>query len=447
MVESKEIGDNVEIKGINLEKVEAISNLKREDSWVRDFRLDSFKKFEKLAMPSFGPKINLNFDDIIYYKANSSDDKIKDDWNNVLKPVVDELDSLGVLESEKHLGGMGVQYESEVIYHKMIEELEKKKVVFTSIEMAMKNYPELVKKYFGKIVNNAENKFAALNGAVFSGGSFIYIPPNTTLDRPLQSYFRINSKNMGQFERTLIIVDDNSHLHYIEGCTAPTYSESSLHAAVVEIYVGKNSSCRYSTIQNWAPNVYNLVTKRALVDDNGVMEWIDGNIGSKVTMKYPCCVLKGDNSSGTCITISVASSGQEQDSGARMIHLGKNTKSNIVSKSIARNGGNATYRGKAFISNTAVNSIANVKCDTLILDDVSKSDTIPVNSCFNKTSSIEHEATVSKISEDNLFYLMSRGISRERAMELIVLGFLEKFREELPMEYAVELNQLIKRNL
>ena len=437
MAENKEIGDNVEIKGINLEKVEAISNLKKEDSWVRDFRLDSFKKFEKLAMPSFGPKINLNFDDIIYYKANSSDDKIKDDWNNVLKPVVDELDSLGVLESEKHLGGMGVQYESEVIYHKMIEELEKKKVVFTSIEMAMKNYPELVKKYFGKIVNNAENKFAALNGAVFSGGSFIYIPPNTTLDRPLQSYFRINSKNMGQFERTLIIVDDNSHLHYIEGCTAPTYSESSLHAAVVEIYVGKNSSCRYSTIQNWAPNVYNLVTKRALVDDNGVMEWIDGNIGSKVTMKYPCCVLKGDNSSGTCITISVASSGQDQDSGARMIHLGKNTKSNIVSKSIARNGGNATYRGKAFISNTAVNSIANVKCDTLILDDVSKSDTIPVNSCFNKTSSIEHEATVSKISEDNLFYLMSRGISRERAMELIVLGFLEKFREELPMEYAV----------
>ena len=447
MAENKEIGDSVEIKGINLEKVEAISNLKSEDSWVRDFRLDSFKKFEKLAMPSFGPKINLNFDDIIYYKANSSDDKIKDDWNNVLKPVVDELDSLGVLESEKHLGGMGVQYESEVIYHKMIVELEKKKVVFTSIEMAMKNYPELVKKYFGKIVNNAENKFAALNGAVFSGGSFIYIPPNTTLDRPLQSYFRINSKNMGQFERTLIIVDDNSHLHYIEGCTAPTYSESSLHAAVVEIYVGKNSSCRYSTIQNWAPNVYNLVTKRALVEDNGVMEWIDGNIGSKVTMKYPCCVLKGDNSSGTCITISVASSGQDQDSGARMIHLGNNTKSNIVSKSIARNGGNATYRGKAFISNTAINSIANVKCDTLILDDVSKSDTIPVNSCFNKTSSIEHEATVSKISEDNLFYLMSRGISRERAMELIVLGFLEKFREELPMEYAVELNQLIKRNL
>ena len=437
----------MEIKGIDRDKVKAISEIKKEDSWIQKYRLDSFSMFEKLDMPSFGPKVNLDFSEIIYYKANERDEMIQSDWNNVLKPVVDELDELGVLESEKHLGGMGVQYESEVIYHKMLEELEEKKVIFTSIEMAMRNYPELVKKYFGKIVSNSENKFAALNGAVFSGGSFIYIPPNTTLERPLQSYFRINSKNMGQFERTLIIVDDNSSLHYIEGCTAPTYSESALHAAVVEIYVGKNSHCRYSTIQNWAPNVYNLVTKRALVDEAGSMEWIDGNIGSKVTMKYPCCVLKGDNSEGTCITISVASHGQEQDSGARMIHLGKNTKSNIVSKSIARNGGNASYRGKVLINSGALNSISSVKCDTLILDELSKSDTIPVNSCFNKSSRIEHEATVSKISEDNLFYLMSRGISRERAMELIVLGFLEKFREELPMEYAVELNQLIKRNL
>lgn len=437
----------MEIKGIDRENVEAISNIKKEDSWIRDFRLDSYEKFEKMGMPEFGPKVNLDFSKIIYYKSNKQDEEIKNNWNNVLKPVVDELDSLGVLESEKHLGGMGVQYESEVIYHSMLEELQKKKVIFTSIEMAMKEYPELVKKYFGKIVNNGENKFAALNGAVFSGGSFIYVPKNTKLDRPLQSYFRINSKNMGQFERTLIIVDDNSDLHYIEGCTAPTYSESSLHAAVVEIYVGKNSKCRYSTIQNWAPNVYNLVTKRALVDTNGTMEWIDGNIGSKVTMKYPCCVLKGDNSNGTCITISVASANQEQDSGARMIHLGKNTKSNIISKSIARGGGNATYRGKVLINSGAENSISNIKCDTLILDEMSKSDTIPVNSCFNISSSIEHEATVSKISDDNLFYLMSRGISEERAMELIVLGFLEKFREELPMEYAVELNQLIKRNL
>lgn len=437
----------MEIKGIDREKVEEISNIKKEDSWIRDFRLNSYEKFEKIGMPEFGPKVDLDFSEIIYYKSSKQDKDIKNNWNNVLKPVVDELDSLGVLESEKHLGGMGVQYESEVIYHSMLEELQKKKVIFTSIEMAMKEYPELVKKYFGKIVNNGENKFAALNGAVFSGGSFIYVPKNTKLDRPLQSYFRINSKNMGQFERTLIIVDDNSDLHYIEGCTAPTYSESSLHAAVVEIYVGKNSKCRYSTIQNWAPNVYNLVTKRALVDTNGTMEWIDGNIGSKVTMKYPCCVLKGDNSNGTCITISVASANQEQDSGARMIHLGKNTKSNIISKSIARGGGNATYRGKVLINSGAENSISNVKCDTLILDGISKSDTVPVNSCFNISSSIEHEATVSKISDDNLFYLMSRGISEERAMELIVLGFLEKFREELPMEYAVELNQLIKRNL
>ena len=437
----------MEIIGINEENVKAISDKKNEDSWVLKYRLDSYKKFERLDMPSFGPEIDLDFNKIIYYKSNETDDMIASDWNNVLKPVVNELDSLGVLESEIHMGGMGVQYESEVIYHSMLKELEEKKVVFTSIEMAMKNYPDLVKKYFGKIVNNNENKFAALNSAVFSGGSFIYVPPNTKLDRPLQSYFRINSKNMGQFERTLIIVDDNSDLHYIEGCTAPTYSESSLHAAVVEIHVGKNSRCRYSTVQNWANNVYNLVTKRASVEENGTMEWIDGNIGSKVTMKYPCCVLKGDNSKGTCITISVAGNGQIQDTGARMIHIGNNTSSNIISKSIARNGGNATYRGKALINTSSNNSIANIKCDTLILDELSKSDTIPVNSCFNINSSIEHEATVSKISEENLFYMMSRGISRERAMDLIILGFIEKFREELPMEYAVELNQLIKRNL
>ena len=437
----------MEIIGINEENIKAISDKKNEEDWVLKYRLDSYKKFENLDMPSFGPEIDLDFEKIIYYKSNEADERIASDWNNVLKPVVNELDSLGVLESEIHMGGMGVQYESEVIYHSMLKELEEKKVVFTSIEMAMKQYPELVKKYFGKIVNNNENKFAALNSAVFSGGSFIYVPPNTKLERPLQSYFRINSKNMGQFERTLIIVDDNSDLHYIEGCTAPTYSESSLHAAVVEIHVGKNSNDRYSTVQNWANNVYNLVTKRASVEENGTMEWIDGNIGSKVTMKYPCCVLKGDNSKGTCITISVAGNGQIQDTGARMIHIGNNTSSNIISKSIARNGGNATYRGKAFINTSSNNSIANVKCDTLILDELSKSDTIPVNSCFNINSSIEHEATVSKISEDNLFYMMSRGISRERAMDLIILGFIEKFREELPMEYAVELNQLIKRNL
>lgn len=437
----------MEIVGLSEEKVKKISEIKNESDWVLDYRLKGYKSFVEQKMPLFGPEINLNFDDVIYYKNNEADKKLENNWNNILKPVVDELDSVGVLESEKHFGGMGVQYESEVIYHNMIEELEKKNVIFTSIEDAIKRYPDLVKKYFGKIVSYTENKFAALNAAVFSGGSFIYVPKNTILDRPLQSYFRINSKNMGQFERTLIIVDDNSSLHYVEGCTAPSYSESSLHAAIVEIYVGKNSKCRYSTVQNWATNVYNLVTKRALVDESGVMEWIDGNIGSKVTMKYPCCVLKGDNSSGTCITISVAKSGQEQDSGARMIHIGKNTKSNIVSKSIAGNGGNATYRGKVEIKKTTLNSDAMVKCDSLILDDKSMSDTIPTNIVGNVTSNIEHEATVSKISDDVLFYLMSRGIPEERATELIVLGFIDEFKSELPMEYAVELNQLIKRNL
>ena len=437
----------MEIVGLSEEKVKKISEVKQEDSWVLDYRLKGYKSFVEQEMPKFGPEINLNFEDVIYYKNNEADKRLENNWNNILKPVVDELDSVGVLESEKHFGGMGVQYESEVIYHNMIEELEKKNVIFTSIEDAIKRYPDLVKKYFGKIVSYTENKFAALNAAMFSGGSFIYVPKNTVLDRPLQSYFRINSKNMGQFERTLIIVDDNSSLHYVEGCTAPSYSESSLHAAIVEIYVGKNSKCRYSTVQNWATNVYNLVTKRALVDEAGVMEWIDGNIGSKVTMKYPCCVLKGDNSRGTCITISVAKSEQEQDSGARMIHIGKNTKSNIVSKSIAGNGGNATYRGKVEIKKNALNSDAMVKCDSLILDDKSMSDTIPTNIVGNITSNIEHEATVSKISDDVLFYLMSRGIPEERATELIVLGFIDEFKSELPMEYAVELNQLIKRNL
>lgn len=437
----------MEIVGLSEASVRKISEIKDEESWVLDYRLNGYRSFVSQDMPKFGPEINLNFDDVIYYKSNDADKKLENNWNNILKPVVDELDSVGVLESEKHFGGMGVQYESEVIYHNMIDELEKKHVIFTSIEDAIKRYPDLVKKYFGKIVSFTENKFAALNAAVFSGGSFIYVPKNTVLDRPLQSYFRINSKNMGQFERTLIIVDDNSSLHYVEGCTAPSYSESSLHAAIVEIYVGKNAKCRYSTVQNWATNVYNLVTKRAVVDDNGVMEWIDGNIGSKVTMKYPCCVLKGDNSSGTCITISVAKSNQEQDSGARMIHIGKNTKSNIVSKSIAGSGGNATYRGKVDIKKSAINSEAMVKCDSLILDDKSMSDTIPVNAVGNISSNIEHEATVSKISDDVLFYLMSRGIPEERATELIVLGFIDEFKEELPMEYAVELNQLIKRNL
>lgn len=435
----------MEIVGLNEENIKKISEIKHEEQWVLDYRLNSYKIFKELDMPNYGPSYELDFDKVIYYK--NEDNKLNSNWSCINKNVKAEFEKLGVVDSEKYLDGIGVQYESEVIYHNMLEELVKKNVIFTSIEMAMKKYPDLVKKYFSKIVKPTDNKFTALNSAVFSGGSFIYIPPNTTLDRPLQSYFRINSRGMGQFERTLIIVDDNSHLHYVEGCTAPTYSDSSLHAAVVEIYVGKNSSCRYTTIQNWAVNVLNLVTKRALVEENGTMEWIDGNIGSRATMKYPACILKGDNSSGTCITISVATKDQQQDSGARMIHIGKNTTSNIISKSISRLGGNATYRGKVDIKESAVNSKAIVKCDSLILDSASKSDAYPTNVCRNVSSNIEHEATVSRVNEESLFYLMSRGLTMEKATELIVLGFIEKFREELPMEYAVELNQLLKKNL
>lgn len=436
----------MEIKGLNLNNIRKISEIKNEDSWVMKYREKSFEQFSKMPLPHFGPTADIDLEKIIYYKT-SEEERIQNSWDKINTNVKEELDSLGVIESEKHLMGIGVQYESEVIYHNMINELKSKNIIFTSIEDALKNYPEIARKYFGKIVPNTDNKYAALNASVFSGGSFIYIPPNTKLDRPLQSYFRIASRNMGQFERTLIIVDDNSELHYIEGCTAPSYSESALHAAVVEIYVGENSKCRYTTIQNWAHNVNNLVTKRALVEKNGTMEWIDGNIGSSVTMKYPCCILKGDDSVGTCITISVATTNQSQDTGSKMIHLGKRTKSNILSKSISSNGGNATYRGLVDIKKSATNSESIVKCDTLILDDISKSDTIPTNIVANDSSNIEHEATVSKISEENLFYLMSRGIDKERATELILLGFLEKFREELPMEYAVELNQLLKRNL
>lgn len=435
----------MEIVGLNEENIKKISEIKHEEQWVLDYRLNNYKIFKELDMPNYGPSYELDFDKVIYYK--NEDNKLNSNWSCINKNVKAEFEKLGVVDSEKYLDGIGVQYESEVIYHNMLEELVKKNVIFTSIEMAMKKYPDLVKKYFSKIVKPTDNKFAALNSAVFSGGSFIYIPPNTTLDRPLQSYFRINSRGMGQFERTLIIVDDNSHLHYVEGCTAPTYSDSSLHAAVVEIYVGKNSSCRYTTIQNWAVNVLNLVTKRAFVEENGTMEWIDGNIGSRATMKYPACILKGDNSSGTCITISVATKDQQQDSGARMIHIGKNTTSNIISKSISRLGGNATYRGKVDIKESAVNSKAIVKCDSLILDSASKSDAYPTNVCRNVSSNIEHEATVSRVNEESLFYLMSRGLTMEKATELIVLGFIEKFREELPMEYAVELNQLLKKNL
>ena len=428
------------------EIVKKISNIKNEPKWMLDFRLKSLETFLKSSNPSFGPKLDIDYDNINYYKER--EENLTNNWNNLSCEVRNLFDDLGVISAEKKfLDGVGAQYDSEAIYHNMTKELEEKNIIFLDTDSALKKYPEIFKKYFNTLVKYNENKFTALNGAVWSGGTFIYIPPNTQLDRPLQSYFRINSKNMGQFERTLIIVDDNSSVHYIEGCTAMTYTEDSIHAGVVEIFVGKNAKCRYTTIQNWSSDVYNLVTKRAIVDEGGLMEWIDGNIGSRTNMKYPCCILKGDYSRGSCITVAAASTGQIQDSGAKMIHLGKYTKSNIVSKSIASGGGNATYRGTVKITRNATGSKASVKCDTLILDDKSKSDTIPTNIINNNSSFLEHEATVSKISEDKLFYLMSKGINEESAKELIIMGFVEAFKEELPMEYAVELNRLLALNI
>ena len=430
-------------KNIDENKVIEISNIKQEPDWMKEFRLNAYKKFKELNNPKFGPELKIDFDIINYYKK--IDDKIYDKWENVPTEARETFCKIGLPDAEKkYLAGVGAQFESEVIYHNMIQELEDKNVIFCDTDTALKKYPELFKEYFNNLVKYDENKYTALNGAVWSGGTFIYIPPKTKLDRPLQSYFRINSKNMGQFERTIIIVDEDSELHYMEGCTAPTYTSDSLHAAVVEIYVKKNAKCRYTTIQNWSNDVYNLVTKRAIVSDSGTMEWIDGNIGSKTNMKYPSCILNGEYASGNCISIAVATTGQIQDAGAKMIHLAPHTKSNIISKSIALNGGEATYRGTVNITDKAHHSHALVKCDTIILDEKSKSDTIPQNKVSNNTSSIEHEATVSKIDKDKLFYLMSRGISEEKAKELLIMGFIERFREELPMEYAVELNALLK---
>ena len=428
---------------LNEEKVREISTIKKEPNWMTDFRLKSYQKFMELENPKFGPTLNIDFDIINYYKRIS--DQVENDWNKVNKDVKKTFDKIGLIESEKkYLDGVGAQFESEVVYHNMIQELVEKNVIFCDTDTALKKYPDLFREYFDHLVKYDENKYTALNGAVWSGGTFIYIPPHTKIDRPLQSYFRINSKNMGQFERTIIIVDEDSELHYMEGCTAPTYTSDSLHAAVVEIYVKKNAKCRYTTIQNWSNDVYNLVTKRAIVEEGGLMEWIDGNIGSKINMKYPCCILNGEYAKGNCISIAVAKEDQIQDTGAKMIHLAPHTSSNIINKSIALKGGNASYRGTVNIIDKAHESVSTIKCDTLILDDHSKSDTIPTNIVSNNDSTLNHEATTSKISQEKLFYLMSRGISEEKAKELVIMGFIDRFREELPMEYAVELNNLLK---
>ena len=434
-------------KGLSEEVVREISKAKGEPDWMLEFRLKSLRAFQVMRMPSFGPDLGfLDFDSYTYFTRPSK--KEETDWNDVPETIKNTFQRLGIPEAEqKYLAGVSTQYESEVVYHNMLKEVQEKGVIFLSTDMALKTCPEIFKKYFNTIVPYADNKFSALNGAVWSGGSFIYVPKGVHLEKPLQSYFRINNEKTGQFERTLIIVDDGADVHYIEGCTAPIYSKESLHAAVVEIYVGKGAKCRYSTVQNWSNNIVNLVTKRAYVEEDGLMEWIDGNIGSMVNMKYPGCILAGDRAKGNCISIAVAGKGQYQDAGARMIHLGKDTSSTIISKSIVKGGGKANYRGTVRHMDGALGAKSHVECDTLILDDISSSDTIPTNEIRNGDSYIEHEATVSKISEERLFYLMSRGLSEKEATQMIVMGFIEPFSKELPMEYAVELNQLIKLDM
>lgn len=434
-------------KGLSAQVVETISRIKQEPDWMRELRLKAYDSFVKQQNPDWGPDLSgIHFDDYTYYIKPS--DKQGKDWDEVPETIKDTFDRLGIPEAEaKYLAGVSTQYESEVVYHNMLEEVQEKGVIFLDTDTALREHPDLVKKYFGTLVLYSDNKYAALNTAVWSGGSFIYVPKGVKLEKPLQSYFRINSMQMGQFERTLIIVDEGADVHYVEGCTAPVYSKDSLHAAIVEIFVHRNARCRYSTVQNWSDNIINLVTKRAKVMGNGAMEWIDGNIGSRLNMKYPACILAEEGAKGTMVSIAVAGRNQIQDAGAKMIHLAPRTTSNIISKSVARCGGETNYRDIIYHSPAADHARSKIECDTLILDDRSRSDTIPINRSKNRSSQIEHEATVSNVSEEQLFYLMSRGLSREQATEMIVMGFLEPFTRELPMEYAVELNQLLKLDM
>ncbi len=428
-------------KELNEQFVIDLSKKKNEPDWMLEFRLKSFKKFKELDQPDFGPKLDIDFDNITYYKGGV--EKLTNDWSRVNCSIRNSFQDLGVIDAEKkYLGGVTNQFESEVVYHN--QKLKDDGIIFTSTDDALQKYPELFKEYFNHLVNYTENKYTALNGAVWSGGSFIYIPKGVKVDKPLQSYFRIETESLGQFERTIIIVDEGADLSYIEGCTAKEYSITSLHAGVVEIYVKKNAHCRYSTIQNWSTDVYNLVTKRAIVEEDGLMEWVDGNIGSGVTMKYPSCILAGEGATGNSISIAYAKEGQVLDAGAKMIHLAPNTKSNIVSKSIAEKGGTANYRGKTKISKNALNSKASIKCDTILLDDISRSDTFPTNIVGNTSSVLEHEATISKVSAEIQYYLESKGLSGDRAEELLIMSFISDFKKELPMAYAVELNRFLK---
>ncbi|AIC95523.1 MULTISPECIES: Fe-S cluster assembly protein SufB [Shouchella] len=431
-------------RGLTKEIVEEISRMKSEPKWMLDFRLKSLEQFYKMPMPQWGGDLSeLNFDDITYYVKAS--DKTERSWDEVPEEIKNTFDKLGIPEAEqKYLAGVSAQYESEVVYHNMQEDLEKLGVVFKDTDSALKENEDIFREHFASVIPAADNKFSALNSAVWSGGSFIYVPKGVKVETPLQAYFRINSENMGQFERTLIIADEDSSVHYVEGCTAPVYTTNSLHSAVVEIIVKDNAYCRYTTIQNWAPNVFNLVTKRAVADKGATMEWVDGNIGSKLTMKYPAVIMRGEGAKGTVLSIAIAGKGQHQDAGAKVTHLAPNCSSTIVSKSISKQGGKVTYRGICHFGRKSDGSKSKIECDTLIMDNESTSDTIPYNEILNNNITLEHEATVSKVSEDQLFYLMSRGLGEEEATEMIVMGFIEPFTKELPMEYAVEMNRLIK---
>ncbi|MCY0865689.1 MAG: Fe-S cluster assembly protein SufB [Sulfobacillus sp.] len=431
-------------RGLSRETVEEISRIKQEPKWMLDFRLHALDVFYKKPMPKWGANLDaLNFDDIVYYVKPS--ERQGRTWEDVPQAIKDTFERLGIPEAErKFLAGVSAQYESEVVYHSIRDDLKAKGIIFTDTDSALREYPELFREYFGTVIPPEDNKFAALNSAVWSGGSFVYIPKGVKTDIPLQAYFRINSENMGQFERTLIIAEEDSFGHYVEGCTAPVYSSESLHSAVVEIIVKDRARMRYTTVQNWAPNIYNLVTKRAIAYQDATMEWVDGNIGSKATMKYPSVYLVGPGAKGMVLSIAVAGKDQHQDTGAKMIHAAPHTTSTIVSKSISKHGGKTTYRGLVHFAPDAEGSKSNVKCDTLIMDDLSTSDTIPYSEVENANSEMEHEATVTKVSEEALFYLTSRGLSEEEATRMIVMGFIEPFTRELPMEFAVEMNRLIK---
>jgi len=431
-------------KGLNRSVVGQISEIKKEPQWMYKFRLKSLEQFENMPFPSWGPDLSgLDLEDLYYYVRPSEEQE--SNWEDVPENIKNTFDRLGIPEAEqKFLAGVGAQYESEMVYHNIQKHLEAQGVIFLSIEEGLRQHPEIFREHFGKSVPPSDNKFAALNSAVWSGGSFVYVPPGVHVELPLQAYFRLNMASIGQFERSIIIADEGSQVHYVEGCTAPTYSRDSFHSGVIEIFVKKNARVRYTTIQNWSTNVYNLVTQRALVYEGGTMEWVDSNLGSKTTMKYPSCYLMEPGAHGEILSMAFAGTGQTQDAGGKMLHLAPRTSSKITSKSISKGGGRSSFRGLIFVKNGAIKSKSNVVCDALILDSLSRSDTYPTIDSVENQVSIGHEASVSKVSDDQLFYLKSRGLSEEEATTMVVSGFIEPLVKELPMEYAVEMNRLIQ---